>query len=274
MNGEEQQLTKKQRKELRRQERRDEEARQRKNAGMKKLFILIGVIVVIGLVGWWLVSLGGNTELLAVDEDPYKGNADAAVVLTEYSDFQCPACASAASLLSLAEEAYGDQIKVVFNNFPLTSIHDNADEAAQAGECAYEQDTFWEYHDLLFERQNSWSNLGSPKDIFVSYAKELELDEALFTACYDGTDAKDRVDYDKREGNALGVNSTPSFFVNDKIVRNVGSLADLQKAIDEALGAIEESTTDGTIEIETEQPPTDEPVNESMENPIEEPTEE
>ncbi|HCM67628.1 MAG: hypothetical protein A2898_05605 [Candidatus Kerfeldbacteria bacterium RIFCSPLOWO2_01_FULL_48_11] len=242
-----QELTKKQRKEMRREERRNEEQNVRRSSIRKKYFGWGGISIGIALlIVWAVLSSGGSNgtnSALAPDNDPFKGIADAQVVLTEYSDFQCPACKSALPIVQQVIDTYADRIKITYNNFPLSSIHQNSDEAAKAGECAFDQNKFWEYHDMLYDRQDLWANMSDPQETFTNYAQEVGMDTGVFNTCYDGSDAKDRVEYDKREGNTRGINSTPTFMVDDEVVRSVRSFADLQEVIDAALGNTNQSVT-------------------------------
>ncbi|MFA6908927.1 MAG: DsbA family protein [Patescibacteria group bacterium] len=235
MDEQEQQLTKKQRKELRRQERHDEASRGKTKRKFTTLIIVsvVGIGVIVGI--WALAKSAGTTPTaLTPDNDPFVGSADAKVVVTEYSDFQCPACQSAQPIVKQVIEKYGDRIKFVYNNFPLP-MHANADEAARAAECAFDQNKFWEFHDKLFGSQSDWEDLSNPADKFSEYAGALGLDTAAYAVCYDGSDAKDRVNYDTREAQARKVNSTPTFFVNDQKIVGAQPLEQFSEAIDAEL---------------------------------------
>src|SRR5690606_2501503 len=109
-----------------------------------------------------------------------KGTPDASVTLTEYADFQCPACGQFHSIMKTVEERYGDRLAIEFKHFPLTSIHPYAMPAAKAAEAAGVQGKFFEMHDKLFEDQAAWSQSGTPQVFFNKYAEELGLDVALF----------------------------------------------------------------------------------------------
>lgn len=142
--------------------------------------------------------------------DPVFGPADAPVTIVEYADFQCPYCVRHfEQTLPLLMERYGDQVRFVFKNFPLNSIHPDADSAAQAAECANEQGKFWEYHDLLFG-----GTLGLGQAAYEGYAEQLSLDVAALTACLDEGRYAEAVNADLQEGQQFGVSSTPTFFIN------------------------------------------------------------
>lgn len=150
-----------------------------------------------------------------------KGNPEAKITLTEYSDFQCPACGAYYPIVKQLSEEFGDRVKFSYRQFPLTDIHRNAFSAALAGEAAAAQGKFWEMHDLIFGHQDSWSRSGNTFSIFRTYAVSLGLDLAKFEADYRSSKSADLVNADYAGGVSLGVNSTPTFFINgEKILRN------------------------------------------------------
>ncbi len=241
MNGEvdNQPLTKKQRRALRREERRLEVAKGHRKGVIGKIVVVASVVVVIGGIGWLIVKGGGGaTTPLAPDNDPFKGSVTAKVVINEFSDLQCPACKAAEPVIKQVIDTYGDKIKFIYNNFPIPS-HQNGRNSAIAGECAFDQGKFWEFHDLLFDKQDTWGNISNPKDTFVADAISLGMDGTKFAACYDGSDAKKRVDYDESEGNAAGVNSTPTFIINGQKIVGAQPFEEFKKVIDAKLSAVQ-----------------------------------
>jgi protein-disulfide isomerase len=106
------------------------------------------------------------------------------------------------------------QVRYVFRNFPLLSIHPQAQKAAEAAECAGEQGAYWEMHGKVFESQEQWSGKPDAEDIFKELAAELELDQSQFDTCLDDGLYADRVASDIEEGMGLGVSGTPHFLVN------------------------------------------------------------
>lgn len=143
-------------------------------------------------------------------DDPVLGPVDAPVTIIEFADFQCPYCVRHfQETYPLIIAQYGDQVRFVFKNFPLTSIHPEADPAAQAAECAREQGMFWEYHDLLFG-----GTLGLGQAAYQGYAAQLGLDVAALNTCLEEGRYAQAVDQDMAQGQQLGVSSTPTFFVN------------------------------------------------------------
>jgi len=168
--------------------------------------------------------------------NPSKGPADARVNVVEFSDFQCPHCRQLYSFLKSMEPAY-PQIRIVFKDFPIASIHPWAETAAMAGRCAYMQspDSFWKIQDLIFENQelisaaNVWEKL-------VDYAKQTGLDADAFKACLTSPEAAKAVEANVNDGKALQINSTPTVFVNGRPVIG-GDPATLQQYINYELGA-------------------------------------
>lgn len=161
----------------------------------------------------------------------------AEVVLAEYSDFQCPACAYFYPMVEKLKEEYGDRLAVEYNYFPLNS-HQYAALAARAAEAAKNQGQFDAMHDLLFENQKSWSNSANPQSVFIGYAKDLDLDMQQFRDDLNAAETQKAVMEQKQEGINLGVNSTPTFFVNgDKIQQLPRTYEQFKGIIEEHLSA-------------------------------------
>lgn len=143
-------------------------------------------------------------------------------VLVEFSDYQCPACASFHQVLKTYEASGSAQNKVaqkiafVYKNYPLEKIHKNARQAAYAAEAAGLQKKYFEMGDMLFNTQKSWEQSNDPVKIFVAYAKSLNLDEAKFKKDMMSPEVKQRVDDDIILGNQVGISATPTFFLNGK----------------------------------------------------------
>jgi protein-disulfide isomerase len=159
-----------------------------------------------------------------------KGSSTALVTVTEYGDLQCPACKAAHEILNKPLlEKYGTRIRFEFKQFPL-AMHPYAMKAAMASECAADQGKFWEFLDLTYLKQADMSNT-----VFNGWADELSLDAALFDRCLSSGIKKKTVQADYKEGESLGVNSTPSYFVNSVRV-NENTIQALSTAVDQALG--------------------------------------
>lgn len=144
-----------------------------------------------------------------------RGKADAAVVVRMYSDFQCPACRGVEPVMRAISQEFADRVRFIWKDFPLMVLHQNARAAANAGRCANAQGKFWEYHDRLFETQDAWSSVSDPKDRFIQFAREAGLNEGDFTSCYNDRRFDGQVMDDVDEGEKNGVDSTPTFYVNN-----------------------------------------------------------
>lgn len=166
---------------------------------------------------------------LAAD-DPIQGNASAMVTLVEYSDFQCPFCAQVMPTLKRVQQTYGDRVRIVWKNFPLTAIHPQAFGAAQAGRCAQEQGKFWELHDRLFANQQALQ----PESL-KAHAVAVGLDAAAFDTCLDSGKHADAVQAEMDVATALGVVSTPTVFINGRLVSGAQPYDVFAKIIDEEL---------------------------------------
>ncbi|MCC6638932.1 DsbA family protein [Candidatus Falkowbacteria bacterium] len=191
---------------------------------MKKSTIILGVIGLL-LIGWFIYS--GSTKVaytLPAGERPFKGRGDASIVITEFSDFQCPACKAAQSLVRDLDSKYGANIKFEYKHFPLTSIHQYAYDAALAAECANDQGKFWEYHDLLFGYQPNLNDAN-----LMKIATALELDTAQFEACLDNESRRDVVEGHLKEAQDLQLRGTPTFLYNGVVVEDRSQLENMIK---------------------------------------------
>ncbi len=167
-------------------------------------------------------------QVISVDDDPVKGDATAAVTIVEFTDFQCPACAAMHPVLEEVLKSYGNKVRLVVRDFPLT-MHANARKAAEAANAAHAQGKFFEYVTILFKRQDA---LDVPS--LKKYASEIGLDRARFDAAIDSGKYSAEVKHDMDDGQLYGVGSTPTLFVNGKILRGLSSEI-LRAAIDQAL---------------------------------------
>jgi protein-disulfide isomerase len=143
------------------------------------------------------------------DRDHIQGSADAAVTLVEYGDYECPYCGAAYPIVKEVQSRMGDALRFVFRNFPITTSHPHAEQAAEAAEAAATQGRFWEMHDVLYENQR---RLGDPD--LRAYAEALGLDVAQFDNELSEHVHAPRVREDFMSGVRSGVNGTPTFFIN------------------------------------------------------------
>jgi protein-disulfide isomerase len=166
---------------------------------------------------------------IALGSAPVRGNANAPVTVVEFSDYQCPFCARAEGEVVKVREAYKDQVKIVYKDFPL-SIHPNAPKAAEASRCAREQEKYWEYHDVLFANNNA---LEVPN--LKKFAADLKLDIAKFDACLDSGKYAPEIAKDVEEGTRVGVSGTPAFFINGRLVSGAQPFSAFQEVIEDVL---------------------------------------
>lgn len=167
---------------------------------------------------------GGQPPTLEISADSYRsmGQADAPVLITMFSDYQCPACkAVETQVMPELIERYVEtgQARLVFREFPLPSLHPNAEKAAEAAVCAGEQDKYWEMHDTLFASQDAWMGEADPSAALKQLAGEIGLDEAAFAECFDSGRVATTVQAEVMAGEMMGVNATPYFFVGDLPIR-------------------------------------------------------
>ena len=143
------------------------------------------------------------------DRDHIQGHSDAPLTLVEYGDYECPHCGRAYPIVKEIQKAFGDRLRFVFRNFPLSQSHPHAQHAAEAAEIAGGMGQFWPMHDLLFEKQ---TELGDSS--LVKHAGELGLEQTAFQHKLTSHEAEPRVREDFIGGVKSGVNGTPSFFIN------------------------------------------------------------
>ena len=141
--------------------------------------------------------------------DHIQGSADAPVTLLEYGDYECPYCGAAYPIVKEVQARMGDRLRFVFRNFPITTSHPHAEQAAEAAEAAAAQDSFWEMHDALYENQNRLRD-----DDLRAYAEELGLDVERFAGELGEHVHEARVHEDFLSGVRSGVNGTPTFYIN------------------------------------------------------------
>jgi protein-disulfide isomerase len=157
------------------------------------------------------------------------------VTIEEFGDYQCPPCGALHPLLKTLKGEYGARIQIVFRHFPL-QIHNHALEAAYAAAAAGLQNKFWEMHNLLYENQSIWSQVGEFRPILINFAGQIGLDIPRFTRDMDGLQVMSLVQDDTQRGAALGVNSTPTVFINGQLIPHENhTIEGLRKEINQRL---------------------------------------
>lgn len=211
----------------------------------KRIIIWGSALLVVGIttIGIWSaikgdspVTLPGNGRIAeeVTSSDWTKGATDPKVSIVEYSDFQCPACASYYPLIEKAVLEYSDRLSFTYRHFPLPQ-HKNALAASYASEAAGKQGKFWEMHAMIFERQSKWSESYTAAQIFEEYAKELNVDLTQYKKDVSSSETKENVSHDKKTGIASSIESTPSFFLNGKKMQNPRTYEELKALIEYAL---------------------------------------
>jgi len=184
----------------------------------KKVGIIIGVLTlaILGVTVVFLTRPERSVDLsrLRGENEQVKGTMGAANVIVEFADYECPACATSAPILSGLVEKHGDKVLVVYRHFPIPG-HKWSKLAALAAEAAGKQGKFWEMNDKLFATQEEWADKNEePREFFEGLAEELGLDKDKFKADVDSKEVTEKVTGDLADGVALGVSATPTFFVN------------------------------------------------------------
>lgn len=162
--------------------------------------------------------------------DHAQGPESAPVTLVEYGDYECPYCGAAYPVVKRLQKHYGNRLRFVFRNFPLTNAHPHAELAAETAEFAGAHEKFWEMHDLLYENQD---RLGI--SLFEQLADSLQLPLDGLAQALQSHQFKSRVRADFSSGARSGVNGTPTFFINGTRYENSPEYPDMLAAIDEAL---------------------------------------
>jgi protein-disulfide isomerase len=161
---------------------------------------------------------------------PSRGPESAPVTIVEFSDFQCPFCGGLFPTLKAIEKNYPDKVRLVYRQFPLTNIHPFAQKAAEASLCANDQKRFWEFHDSMFGDQ-----MHLTVDDLKKRAVDLKLNAAEFNSCLDSGSKSGVVKWDIDEGTKAGVSSTPSMFINGRILSGNQPYADIREIIEDEL---------------------------------------
>ncbi|CAN5164133.1 hypothetical protein BH09PAT1_BH09PAT1_4940 [soil metagenome] len=164
------------------------------------------------------------------------GTNSAKVTIVEFGDFQCPACGAAHPTVKQILKDYQGKISFIFRNFPLP-MHANAPLAAEAAYAAGLQGKFWEMHDKLYELQEEWGEKpgADAKTLITGYAKDLGLEMTAFSDALDKNVGSNKIQKDQNDGYQLGVDSTPTFYINGTKFAVVMSYDEFKKEIDDRL---------------------------------------
>ncbi len=215
--------------------------RTRRNSNSPYILMFSALAFFLGLAVGYLIwggkiAVADSSEprrvTVSTDDDASLGPADAPITIIEFSDFQCPYCEQwHKQVFDELMAAYPGQIRFVYRDFPLPS-HPEAQPAAEAAECAGDQSAYWDFHNALFS-----GPYGLSRAAYEQYASDLDLDTASFTACLDARTHQAEVEADARDASRAGINSTPSFVVNGRLLIGALPLSDFMAVIDEELAA-------------------------------------
>jgi protein-disulfide isomerase len=223
--------------------------------------LIIGAVLVIALLGgWWFYSSSksnptsspANNSNSSTIKQPKasqippnappgaqpaneKGSPTATVTLEEFADFQCPQCAQKNPIMNEIKSIYGSRIRFIFRELPLDiKAHDKSYDAAIAAEAAGLQGKFWEMQNMLFSNQKAWTEDADFKQIWKGYAQKIGLDVAKWETDQIGFVARQRVEDDKKRAKAIGINGTPSLYLNGNSVQLDDMTVDTLKSMIDA----------------------------------------
>ncbi len=201
--------------------------------------IILALVVALPLFVWSVINLNFNskenaqlnTSNINLENQPYLGYSDSPVTIVMYSDFQCEFCKSFVdNTLSTILSNYPNEVRFVHKDFPLTTLHPLALDAAKAGQCAFEQNKFWEMHSLIFQNQSTLNS-----NSFAQFAASLGLDSVQFESCMSSQETINKINEDIAEGNNLAISGTPTFFINDQKLSGALPFEDFKTVINEKL---------------------------------------
>ena len=187
---------------------------------------LLIMLVLFGLVFGVKTFLAPKKPVINLQTVRAKGNPQAKVRIVEYIDFQCPACAFGMKFLRTFLEQHPNDVYLQVRYFPLTNMHHHAMISALYSECAGRQGKFWELEDLMIPQQQQWAQLISPEPVFQSMAVQAGINTDQLKACLASDDARKVINDEKALGQSLGIASTPTYFINSKMVVGTKSLQD------------------------------------------------
>lgn len=207
-----------------------------------KMLLGVGIVTILLILG--VFFFGGNTQkgqpvsnidtrLLIRDDSPKISTNSAKVTIVEFGDYQCPACKIAFPVVNQILKDYKGQASFVFRHFPLPQ-HQNAFVASAVAEAAGEQGKYFDMHDKLYENQNEWADESNAQESFLKYAQELKLNLEQFKNSLTSNKFQEKINRDKNDGNSLGINSTPTFFLNGKKL-NLQNPNDLKAVVEQAI---------------------------------------
>lgn len=217
-------MTKRERQEARRLEKLATGGKSGGSDILKWIILIGGFAIFIAAFGFivFLIKQDQSKPITLSPTGYVRGASNAKVTLVEFGDLQCPACKAYEPFVRQLSHDFKGKMKLVYKNFPLTSVHPNALLAAEAAVSAGNQGKFWEMHDWLYDNQDSWAELSGPdaKTKITDAAKSLKLNMVQFELDINSGKTKDTVMKTENEGITVGVSATPTFYLDDKKIEN------------------------------------------------------
>lgn len=222
-------------------------------SGMNKFYLLLGGAALVGVAifGYILtrkpaVSIPANAAIQITDTSGFRGyilgDPNAPIEVTEYADFQCPACQqwTAVQFPSIEQNLIkSGKVRWRYRDFPLDAPHPYARIAAHAAACGHDQNKYWEMNKQIYSWTPAWPESRDPVTIFQGYATKAGMDVAAFNACMTSGKYAGRIQASLNEGTSVGVGSTPTFLVNGRLYEGNRSLThDVLKAMADSLAAV------------------------------------
>jgi len=201
-------------------------------------FVIIAAVLVAAVSGGFLMfrSFQPQPPPTPAPTGGSVATSKGAVTIDEYGDYQCPPCGGLHPIIKTLKGEYGDRIQFAFHHFPLTQLHSHAVEASYAAAAAGLQGKFWEMHNMLYENQSLWSEVGDFRPILEDFARRIGLDIQRFAQDMNGLQVATIVSDDATRGSLLGVNSTPTIFINGQMIASENLTAEgLRKEINRRL---------------------------------------
>jgi protein-disulfide isomerase len=185
-------------------------------------FVIIAAVLVAAVGGGFMMFRSAQPQS-PTTPTPAGGSVATSkglVTIDEYGDYQCPPCGALHPIIKTLKGEYGDRIQFAFHHFPLTQLHSHALEASSAAAAAGLQGKFWEMHNLLYEKQSEWSEVGDFRPIALEFARKIGLDLPRFTRDIDGIQVVTIISEDMQRGALLGVSGTPTVFINGQLIHS------------------------------------------------------
>ncbi len=213
-------MTKKEIKELRRLEKQEAKSQSGGGSGAAKWIIIsLGVLIFVAFFGFIIFSIKKEKDkpIVLSSAGYVRGDQNAKVTLVEFGDLQCPACKAYEPLVRQASQEFNGKMKLLYKNFPLTTVHPNAELAAKVAVAAGDQGKFWQMHDWLYDNQDSWADLAATdaRAKMVAAAKALGMSTDKLNIDIDSSDTSKKISQTMDEGGVVGVSGTPTFFVDN-----------------------------------------------------------